>query len=212
MIKHIVFDWDGTLVDTLPFLQETFAKTFAYLGEPPMAYAEIRRLLSLHPEKNIFRLIFGEKQAFRASRYFYDYTRRYHLKNLQQISYASEILEYCRQNQIKCYIFSTKRNVVLHRELLFLGWNDYFCKVSGAPENGEAKPNTAACQQFWEGKMPHPAELLVLGDGPTDVKTAQIWGCRAVILDMAQKYRGDNPDYKLKSLKEFIPLLQSMLY
>lgn len=212
MIKNIVFDWDGTLVNTLPFLEETFQKTFEYLGIPVLSPKEIRELAHNNPECNILKLAFGEENSLKASQFFNDYTKRHHLRQLQQFSHSLEVLDFCQANNINCYVFSTKKNEFLHREMDSLGWSKYFRKASGAVDASTAKPSTKACLEFFSDQLPPLEELLVVGDGPTDVQVARVWGCKVVIIDTPDKYSGGAPDYKLKSLKEFIPLLQSMLY
>lgn len=70
MIDDIIFDWDGTLVDTLPFLKETFDKTFEHLGRKTMSYAEIRRVIHENQGVDLFHSVFGARDFFQAKRFF----------------------------------------------------------------------------------------------------------------------------------------------
>lgn len=74
MIDDIIFDWDGTLVDTLPFLKETFDKTFEHLGRKTMSYAEIRRVIHENQGVDLFHSVFGARDFFQAKRFFHTYT------------------------------------------------------------------------------------------------------------------------------------------
>ena len=59
MIKHIIFDWDGTLVNTVRFLKKSFEETFAHFHIKNINYQHIREVCAAHPDKNIFELVFA---------------------------------------------------------------------------------------------------------------------------------------------------------
>ena len=212
MIKDIIFDWDGTLVDTLPFLHETFKKTFEYLKRKPLSYAAIRRLSHQHKDVDLFHSVFGEEDFFRAKCFFYTYTLEHHLDKLSARPGAAELLDFCHQNQIKCHIFSNKRHQILEKEVRSLGWSAYFEQICGSGLFSQDKPTPEACAKFWSACAADKNTTLVIGDGPSDTTSARFWGCLVAIVATSERYIGEKPDYKLKNLHEIVPLLQSMLY
>lgn len=133
MIDDIIFDWDGTLVDTLPFLKETFDKTFEHLGRKTMSYAEIRRVIHENQGVDLFHSVFGARDFFQAKRFFHTYTLRHHLQNLSPLPGAEDILGFCRGQGIRCHIFSNKRGSILRSEVSGLGWEN-ISPESAAPE------------------------------------------------------------------------------
>ena len=212
MISDIIFDWDGTLADTLPFLQETFDKTLQHIGHNPMSYAEIRRIIYENRGGDLYRSVFGERDFFRAKQFFYSYTLHHHLSNLISFPGAEDILSFCCNQGIRCHIFSNKHSKILRREISCLGWEKYFTQIHGGGDFSEDKPVAQACLEFWGAAMPPRDRLLVVGDGPADTQTARFWKCPVVIIDEKDAYIGEEPDYKLQKLMDFIPLLQTMLY
>ena len=50
-----VFDWDGTLADTIPTLKSAYDATFAVLGLPPMTYDQIKEAAGKYSNRNIFQ-------------------------------------------------------------------------------------------------------------------------------------------------------------
>ena len=212
MLRDIVFDWDGTLVDTLPFLQETFRKTFEYLKRKPLSYGTIRRLSHQNKDDDLFHSVFGEKDYFKAKCFFYTYTLEHHLDKLAPRDGAQEILDFCRQSNLKCHIFSNKRHQILENEIKHLGWSSYFAQVCGSGLFSQDKPTTEACERFWASSAAAQKSTLVIGDGPSDTTSARFWGCPVAIILSSERYIGEKPDYKLKNLHEIIPLLQTMLY
>lgn len=137
MIDDIIFDWDGTLVDTLPFLKETFDKTFEHLGRKTMSYAEIRRVIHENQGVDLFHSVFGARDFFQAKRFFHTYTLRHHLQNLSPLPGAEDILGFCRGQGIRCHIFSNKRGSILRSEVSGLGWEKYFSRICGAGDCAE---------------------------------------------------------------------------
>lgn len=212
MLKNIVFDWDGTLVDTLPFLHETFKKTFEYLKRKPLSYAAIRRLSHQHKDVDLFHSVFGEDDFFKAKCFFYTYTLEHHLDKLSPCPHAQEVLDFCRQNNIQCHIFSNKRHQVLEKEVANLGWSDYFAQICGSGLFSQDKPTPEACTRFWTSCAADKDTTLVIGDGPSDTTSARFWKCPVAIISTRERYIGEKPDYKFKNLHEIIPLLQTMLY
>ena len=212
MIKDIVIDWDGTLVDTLPFLHETFKKTFEYLKRKPLSYTTIRRLSHQYKNVDLFHSVFGEDEFLKAKCFFYTYTIEHHLDKLTPCSGAQEVLEFCKRADIKCHIFSNKRHQILKTEVEKLGWSNYFEQICGSGLFSQDKPTPEACTRFWTSCAADKDTTLVIGDGPSDTTSARFWGCPVAIVTTSERYIGEKPDYKLKNLHEIIPLLQSMLY
>lgn len=211
MIKYVVFDWDGTLVNTIPFLKQTFEETFKYLNLPPIPYYEIQDIASQCGGQGLFIAIFKDK-AKDAKSFFYEYTQKYHLELLETFSGAEEVIKYCQNNGLICNVLSNKKSDVLKKEVEYLGWNKYFNKISGAGEYYIDKPAKEPCFALFNNMIPKSDEILVVGDSMTDIKMAEVWSCPCVIIKPNNNYTYQNIKYNIESLSEIIPLLQSMLY
>lgn len=211
MIKYVVFDWDGTLVNTIPFLQQTFEATFKHLGMPEIPYQDIQNIVSQCDGQGLFLKIFKEKNQ-EAKHFFYDYTQKHHLELLETFSDAEEVVKFCKDNGIICNILSNKKSEILKKEVEHLGWNKYFNKVSGSGEYDIDKPAKEPCYALFNNELPQGHEILVVGDSLTDIKMAEVWNCPCAIIKPNNNYTYQNIKYNLESLSEIIPLLQSMLY
>lgn len=211
MIKYIVFDWDGTLVNTIPFLQQTFKATFKHLNMPEIPYQDIQNIASLCEGQGLFSVIFKDKTNV-AKSFFYEYTKRHHLELLETFSDAEKVVSFCKENGIVCNILSNKKSDVLKKEVEYLGWSKYFNKISGAGEFHIDKPAKEPCYALFNNKLPQSNEILVVGDSITDIKMAEVWNCPCAIIRPQNNDIRSNVKYNLESLSEIIPLLQSMLY
>ncbi len=212
MITDIIFDWDGTLVDTLPFLKETFDKTFEHLHLVPMSYEQIRKKIHENFSKDMFVVIFGEENAYNAKRFFHTHTLRYHLQQLQATKGAQIVLDFCLQHNIRCHIFSNKKTSILQQEMEMLGWNKYFSTICGAGDLSQDKPTLQACNDFCTKADLTPNNTLFIGDGPADTVSARFLNCPVAIICTNESYIGPKPDYTLQNIQEILPLLQTMLY
>lgn len=60
----------------------------------------------------------------------------------------------------------------IKEELEKLGFSKYFKKVVAAGEYAEDKPHPLACYAVFDNRLPPAGEIVVIGDGEADVKTA----------------------------------------
>ena len=209
-VKHIVFDWDGTLADTIPTLKSAYDATFTALGLPPMTYEQVKEAAGKYSNRNIFQNVFGDNIATKAKEVFYRFIQENHLRLLSPFAGAEDILRYCREHNISCHILTNKNRPYLNAEINKLGWSKYFDRIIGAGELEHDKPHADACAALFQDQCPPAAEMLVLGDGSADVAMARFWGCPSVIVDAKNTYKGLPADYIIRSLPEFIPLIESI--
>ncbi len=209
-IKHVVFDWDGTLVDTVPVLKKAYEYTFKSMKLPEVSYAKIRELAGQRSDKTLFQKVFGDEAAEPAKKVLYGFIKAHHLALLKPIKGAEDILRYCNEHNIKCHILTKKNRPFLDDEMNLLGWEQYFDRVIGSGELKHDKPHPDACAALFQGQPPPTREMLVLGDGDSDVVMARVWGCQAVILDSQNTYKGPQADYIIRALPEFTNIVENI--
>lgn len=212
MIKDIIFDWDGTLVDTLPFLKETFDKTFLHLGHSPMTYEQIRCVIHENFTQDMFISVFGKESSYKAKRFFHTYTLQHHLQKLSPTLGAQDVLSFCCHQNIRCHVFSNKKGNILKREINALNWQNYFHSIVGAGDLETDKPSETSCHEFCRLNNIDTSKLFIIGDGPADTVSARFLNCPIAIINTQERYIGPQPDYTLQNIQEILPLLQTMLY
>lgn len=205
-MKAIFFDWDGTLVDSLPTLFAAHNHVRALYDLPLWSREEYSQAM-IHSTRELYPTIFGEK-ALEAQTKLYDYIHDNHLKNLVVIDGAEEIIKQIAALDVPMGVVSNKRDDVLKKEVEHLGWNPYFGVYNGAGVAAKDKPSGAPLLYALH-QHPLPLEIenvLYVGDTESDLSCAKDAGCKVAFLmhppyrdDLVSRYR---PAYTARNMAE----------
>lgn len=210
-IKYIVFDWDGTLADTYPVISAAYDYTFDTLGLPRIPYDEIKDITSALQNKDTLSRVFGERKTEAADAY-YSFIGQHHAAKLQAMPDAQDLLEFCRLQGLKCFLITNKKYLYADEEIETLGFTEFFDKVIAAGDYPEDKPHPVATHAVFDNNLPPADEIMVIGDGEADVKTARTYdhdGKKAfcIIYDSKQKHLRSKPDFIINSLKQAVKII-----
>lgn len=178
MFKGIVFDLDGTLVDSLSVTFEAFNHGFTLFGSPKLSPAEIMNQFG-PGEAEIFGRIVGVENAEAA----YKASKEHLNANLSRTPLHSgigELLEKLKSAGIPISIFTgrswpTTELILNYHQLL-----DRFVTVIANDHVGSPKPSPEGL--FLASKRMHiePKHLLFVGDSPSDMIASQSAGSSGV--------------------------------
>lgn len=177
MIKGILLDMDGTIVDAFPPIVRALNITFAEYGLPEMSELEVRR----HTGKGEASMIalFGDKRA-EAGRRFLEVHDEDYLKRITPINGAEELLGWLAGRGIPSAIVTSKSQSRAEAQIEVLGWNPLIRaiigKIDGRPEKPDPGPVLLGCTALGL----EPAEVVMIGDGIADMQSASRAGCRAI--------------------------------
>lgn len=180
--KIILFDWDGTLVDTKHLIVEALNETFEKMGHPKrVTLYEFDKSMG-HSLKEAFPKIFpGRDQE--ALSHFYDYIEKHHLTLLTLLPGAYELLNFLKKYNIKMGIISNKRGDILRKEIKHLKLDDYFYNIIGSCDLEKDKP----CPSVVENSLLNTGidkgkNVWSIGDSVVDITCANKAGCFAVLI------------------------------
>lgn len=137
----VLFDWDGTLVDTFPLLHAAHNHVRATFDYPLWPKQEAEENIRLSARES-FPKIFGQ-EAEKAMEIYYSYVRQNHLEKLKVFKDAENLLKTLKKHDIQTGVISNKKHDILEKEITFLGWQDYFSVVVGAGIAKTDKPTPA---------------------------------------------------------------------
>jgi phosphoglycolate phosphatase len=177
----LLFDWDNTLVDTLPLIRFCLNKTLEDMGHAPWSAEEVR--LRIHRSaREFFPELFGA-QWQRAFDLYAGFYRTHHLEWVRPLPGTLALLEGLRAGGMPLGLISNKRGPFLRAEVAHLGLEDIFHVVVGAEDCPRDKPDPAPFQLASQ----HPAltghaHLWYIGDTVTDMQFARNCGMTSVLL------------------------------
>ncbi len=197
----IFFDWDGTLVNTLPGLRNAHNYVRTSYGYDNWTEAEFRANLR-HSARELYPRIYKEN-APEAIERLYNYVKKNHLATLEVIEGAESLLQHLLKIRMPMALISNKRHDVLMREIHHLGWDRYFSACVGAGEAARDKPEADPVHLAIErsGLTVDIPNMWYVGDTVTDLQVSAALGCRSVLL-----LDGENKDALIAEYKPFLIL------
>lgn len=178
----ILFDWDGTLVDTLQILTKAYNDIFVAFGEPTWTLDDAKKNIRLSA-REIFPVLFPNR-VDEALEIFYKSVEVNHLEQVKKMEGADEFLALLKSKNIPLGIISNKRDNYLKQEVEHLGWQHYFTAIVGAGRAAKDKPDPGVMElALNEMQLPNqPLELWYVGDTEADMELAANVGCKKVFI------------------------------
>jgi len=187
-LPAIVFDLDGTLVDSAADVQRALNRTLASEELPPLDVDVVRLMIGGGPRLLVLRAL-AELRTKR-SRYVVDkLTDLLHDEYLRQETRFSHLydgaldcLKRLRENGTRIGICSNKPDDLCHKLIDDLGISGYFDVILGSGSGLPRKPDPAPLLEVIERLGTVREAALYIGDSETDVKTARAAGVDVVLV------------------------------
>ena len=203
-IKAILFDWDGTLVDTCQLVLDAHNHVRQKMGLIPWSMNDFlsggsKSTREYYPE------IYGER-AEQAEEILYTYVEANHLDYLKEMPEAQALL---KSIAVPMGVVSNKRHHTLVKEVKALGWESFFETIVGAGRAEQDKPSPKPIEMAREELSIRVSnhEILYVGDTETDLKCSDNAGCQSCLIqngkraeDLKQQY---TPELSFMSIRAF---------
>jgi phosphoglycolate phosphatase len=175
----IVFDLDGTLIDTAPDLIDTLNLILAREGLPAMPFAEARRLIGGGSRGMLERALIEEgRPAGKAEmdRLFAAYIEHYaaHIADRSRpFPQLEATLDRLAADGHRLAVCTNKLEWLSLRLLTTLKLTPYFAAICGQDTFGVMKPHPEILYKTILRAGGEPADAIMIGDSGTDVRTAR---------------------------------------
>ncbi len=179
--KAIIFDWDNTLVDTWPLIQNAIDETMVAMGLQPWGLEKVRD--NVHKSmRESFPEIFGSDWQ-KAGEIYKNAYRSTHLEKIQLLPNALQLINQLKKSKILQFVVSNKIGVTLRKEVLKLGVEKEFFSLVGAGDASFDKPSKDPIDLalMGSGLNPQKDEIWLVGDTIADVECAYNSSCRAIV-------------------------------
>jgi len=182
----IVFDLDGTLIDSAPDLAAAVNGMLADFGCAPLALPEVRRMIGDGVAMLVARALAArgcaDADPAAAGRLFMQHYASDPTARTTAFPGADQALAALRAAAIPLALCTNKPARVTSRILHSLGLEGYFARVIGGDSLPFRKPDPRVLLAILEALDAPPAGALLVGDSEVDAATASAAGVRFVLM------------------------------
>jgi phosphoglycolate phosphatase len=212
-VRLLIFDLDGTLIDSRLDLVNSVNATLHHLGRPELAHETIESYVGNGVTVLMQRALgaaTSEEHIVTAQEFFLSYYRKHMLDHTVLYPGVAEALESLRDRDMAVL---TNKPVRFSEDILKgLGVADYFRFVYGGNSFEQKKPDPIGVQTLLHDLDAQPEQAMMVGDSAVDVRTARnagIWACGVSYGLGLEGMRLDPPDIMLDTLADLPSHLNS---
>jgi phosphoglycolate phosphatase len=205
-VRALIFDLDGTLIDSKLDLAHSVNATLEHMGRSPLAHDTVYSYVG-NGATVLVRRALGESvsddECEKGLGYFLAYYREHMLDNTVAYPGVREGLD---QLKGKAMAVLTNKPVRFSEEILNgLGLSRYFRFVYGGNSFERKKPDPMGVEIILRDLATSPSDAMMVGDSDVDIRTARnagIWACGVSYGLGTESLRAHPPDLMLDSLAE----------
>ena len=211
----ILFDLDGTLVDTAPDLMRAHNYVMKKFGYPTKSTEEIRNLVGQGAGAMLGRSIWGQaKREFgkieddkikkRMVKEFVDYYGKNIVNESSLITGVKEFLIWCKQKEISMAVCTNKQENLSIDLLKKIGIYHFFEYVAGHNTFNYCKPDPRHLTSVIEILDGDIKKSLMIGDSETDANAAKEAGIPVILLEDGYTEKNINEIYHNHLIRDFV--------
>jgi phosphoglycolate phosphatase len=211
----ILFDLDGTLVDTAPDLMNAHNHVMKKYGYPTKSTEEIRNLVGQGAGAMLGRSIWGQaKKEFgkindkKIKEEMVNDFVNFYGKNIVNestlINGVMEFLKWCKEKNISMAVCTNKQEHLAIDLLKKIGINDFFEYVAGHNTFDYCKPDPRHLTSVIEILGGDVEKSLMIGDSETDANAAKAASIPVILLENGYTEKNTNEIYHNHLIKDFI--------
>ena len=211
----ILFDLDGTLVDTAPDLMRAHNHVMKKYGYPTKSTDEIRNLVGKGAGALIGRSIWGQaKKEFHSvedlkikekmSKEFVNYYGKNIISESTLVTGVKNFLIWCKDQNISMAVCTNKQEHLSNDLLKKIGIYDFFEYVAGSDTFDYCKPDPRHLTSVVEILDGDIKKTIMVGDSETDANAAKAAEIPVILLENGYTEKNTTEIYHNHLIKDFI--------
>ena len=211
----VLFDLDGTLVDTAPDLMRAHNHVMKKFGYPTKSTEEIRNLVGKGAAALIGRSIWGQaKKEFHSvidlkikdemSKEFVNYYGKNIINESTLIKGVKDFLIWCKDQNISMAVCTNKQEHLSNDLLKKIGIYDFFEYVAGSDTFDYCKPDPRHLTSVVEILDGDVNKTIMIGDSETDANAAKAAEIPVILLENGYTEKNTTEIYHNHLIKDFI--------
>ena len=199
----ILFDLDGTLVDTAPDLMHAHNYVMKKFGYPTKSTEQIRNLVGKGAGAMIGRSIWGQAKK-EMVREFVNFYGKNIFNESTLIHGVKDFLKWCKNKNISMAVCTNKQEHLSNDLLKKIGIYDYFEYVAGSDTFDYCKPDPrhlTSVVEILDGEL---NKTIMIGDSETDANAAKSAEIPMILLEDGYTEKKIDDIYHNYLIKDFI--------
>ena len=218
----VLFDLDGTLIDTAPDLITAHNHVMKKFGYPTKSTEEIRNLVGQGAGAMLGRSIWGqakkefgkvqdEKIKKDMVKDFVDFYGKNIVNESTLINGVKEFLIWCKERKITMGVCTNKQEHLAINLLKKIGIHSFFDYVAGHNTFEYCKPDPRHLTSVIEILGGDVKKSLMIGDSETDANAAQKAGIPVILLEDGYTEKNTTEIYHNHLVKDFVGIEKIVL-
>lgn len=210
MLKALLFDFDGTLLNTNDLIIQSFMHVLEDKFPGQYKPEDCLRFMGPSLTETFEELTPNEVEEMTLK--YRKWNLEHHDELVKEFDGVMETLEELRALGIRLAIVSTKRRDMIERGLNLMGASHFFELIVGIEDVKNVKPDPEpvllAIEKLGVGKE----EVIMIGDNSHDIESGKNAGVKTA--GVAWSLKGEeflnqfNPDYMLQHISDILPIVK----
>lgn len=181
--RAVLFDLDGTIVDTAPDLVNALKALCAHVKKPLPERNDWSGLVS-HGAARLIETALGpldQAEMARHLAYFLDHYEHHIYEDSHLFDGVRALLAFCRSNGWALGVVTNKKQALAEKILEQAGLSDWFGALIGGDTVARSKPDPAPVWAACEALKTRPDQAVLVGDDQRDVEAAGRAGVMSIV-------------------------------
>ena len=176
MIKAVVFDLDGTIIDSLEDIHDALNKALTFYKKSVITIEDTKNYLGDGITMLVKRAskIFDDNNPLlqNIKQYYAAYYHEHCLIKTKPYNHVIDLLKELKGKGIKIFVLSNKPHLDTLKIVKHY-FNNLFDEVFGCSDEAKKKPSPVMLEYILNEYHLKSSEVLMVGDSPVDIKTAK---------------------------------------
>lgn len=212
---HIVFDIDGTLIDTESAVLNAFQDTILELQQKIVDLSDLKFAFGIPVEAGLNQLGFKDVQT--VSRVWHKHLKNY-VSTFKVFDGIQDLLKDLKAQNCQLGIITSKNREEYKNDFLPFGLGDYFDTIISVEDSVRPKPFPDPILRYLELTGVSKEKALYIGDSIYDIQCAKdakvdsglaLWGCHS-LKHIYATYYFSNPQDVLYTLSKKMDAIEEM--
>lgn len=209
--KALLFDLDGTLINSIPLITRSYERVFEYFGLP-WENGEVLKTIGI-PLREVAERYMPERAGEFIERYTF-YQKEKHSEYIKPYPGAAETLEFIKSRGYCSGVVTSKRRAPALRDMEFCDLNRYFDVIVAVEDVSRPKPDPEPVLKALKLLDIKPANAIFAGDSWYDIIAGRKAGVTTVGVTWGMASREElavkKADFVVDSWRELMGIIKSI--